>query len=315
MVRRHTCTVLSALFVAGFLACNSPKSIQGPTPNPTPTPTPTPTPPTLTRVLLSGNVSLTDLGQTSQLTATATFSDSSTQDVTSNASWFSSDTRVATVSGGLVTVINFGQAFVSVNYSGRGTGATVKATPPGTFVIAGWVREPGQGPLPEVDITETGSGRIISSDQDGNVSFGDVRALPAHLSARKNGYEAVDFDATAAIFFNQPLQRIIRVAAGEKATPPDLAPNDTTYRIGSVQCYDCRLIRLTTDRAGTVRVQVVWIGPKLSLFAGDQVVESASPLVAEIPVDAARELVIYLGNATSSAITSHMHFTIETSMQ
>jgi len=52
-------------------------------------------------------------GATSQLTATATLSDSSTRDVTQGASWTSNNLAAVTVSGGLVTAVTFGQATIN----------------------------------------------------------------------------------------------------------------------------------------------------------------------------------------------------------
>ncbi|MGA2511319.1 MAG: Ig-like domain-containing protein [Candidatus Acidiferrales bacterium] len=58
-------------------------------------------------------------GQTQQLTAAANYSDGSTTNVTSTATWSSSNTAVATVSsGGLVTSVAAGQANISAVLSG-----------------------------------------------------------------------------------------------------------------------------------------------------------------------------------------------------
>lgn len=78
------------------------------------------TPTTLSSVAISGNTTFTDIGQNSQLTATATFSDGTTQNVTPQATWQSSSTIVATVSAsGLLAVTGFGDATVQVTYQGK----------------------------------------------------------------------------------------------------------------------------------------------------------------------------------------------------
>ncbi len=65
-------------------------------------------------------------GQFQQLTATATFSDNSTSDVTSSATWSSNATTVATVSStGLVTAVSSGTAVISASYGGQAGSATV----------------------------------------------------------------------------------------------------------------------------------------------------------------------------------------------
>jgi hypothetical protein len=70
-------------------------------------------------VTVSGNGALTGTGQTSQLTATATLSDGSTQDVTSKVTWTPANSGIATVSpAGLVTAVGFGTTTVTATYQG-----------------------------------------------------------------------------------------------------------------------------------------------------------------------------------------------------
>jgi YVTN family beta-propeller protein len=57
-------------------------------------------------------------GGTVQLTLTGGYSDSSTQNLTSAATWTSSNTAVATVSGGLVTAVGSGHAYIYANVGG-----------------------------------------------------------------------------------------------------------------------------------------------------------------------------------------------------
>lgn len=81
---------------------------------------------TLAAVAITGNTTFTGAGQTSQLTARAQYSDSSSDEVTTQATWASSNQAVATVSAtGLVT-----------SQSG-GTSATITATFQGVTGSAG----------------------------------------------------------------------------------------------------------------------------------------------------------------------------------
>jgi Bacterial Ig-like domain (group 2) len=73
------------------------------------------TPSTVTSIAVTGTVPA--IGVTSQFAATATMSDGTTQDVTSLATWQSSNTSDATVSGtGLVTAVAAGTVTVQATY-------------------------------------------------------------------------------------------------------------------------------------------------------------------------------------------------------
>lgn len=75
---------------------------------------------TVTQLTIGGAANLAAPGQTNQLTATASFADGRTQDVTSSATWQSSNTVVGTVTGGgLVTAITPGGMTVTVTYQGK----------------------------------------------------------------------------------------------------------------------------------------------------------------------------------------------------
>jgi len=96
---------------------------------PTPTPTPMPTPaPTVTSVAVTGDT-IVGMGQTVQLTATATFSNGTQQNVTSQATWQSSNSSLATVSAGLVVGLTIGSVAVTASFQGASgaLGITVTA--------------------------------------------------------------------------------------------------------------------------------------------------------------------------------------------
>lgn len=92
---------------------------------------------TVVKSLLSLSVSkTTDYDEAApSFVATARYSDNSTEDVTSKATWNSSATNVATVSSGVVTLKSAGEAIISVSYtydgvtkSGENQIVTVKST-------------------------------------------------------------------------------------------------------------------------------------------------------------------------------------------
>ena len=114
------CTAIMLLFIA--TACGAPP------------PPPPPSAPTVISIAINGTVALTAVGQTSPLTATATLTDGTTQNVTNSSTWTSSSAAVATVStAGLVTALAAGAATITATYQGRaGTlGMTVSNTPAG----------------------------------------------------------------------------------------------------------------------------------------------------------------------------------------
>jgi len=304
----------AALLITGAASCGNSKTIQG-TPGPTPTPSPTAT---LSRVLISGSVPLTQIGATAQLLATAVYSDGVTQDVTQAAAWSSTDPRVATVAAGRVTVAAFGHTLIVVNYSNRGGSVTISPTPVGTFVVSGQVREPGQGWLPNVEVVETLSGRSTTTTGGGEFSFGDIRTPTVRFAVRRDSYEPTEVERPSAVSASTdlPIQKVIRFAVGETVNPPPLAPNDVAYTIQSTACIACRMLRVVVTNPGTVRFRITWSGNNtLSLLGRELLAQSRSPLVADVVLNDSGEHIMYFGS-TSGAIGgpgSHVTFTIETS--
>jgi len=86
----------------------------------------TTTPSPVSALHVTGATPLTGIGQTVQLTATATLSDGTAQNVTTTAAWRSSDASVATVSSaGLVTALGSGVATITATYQGQTATAAV----------------------------------------------------------------------------------------------------------------------------------------------------------------------------------------------
>jgi uncharacterized protein YjdB len=83
--------------------------------------------PTVTSLTVSGNTNIS-VGQNSQLTATAHFSDGSSQNVTSAATWSSATPSVATVLGGLVHGVAQGAAPITASYGGQNATVTVNVS-------------------------------------------------------------------------------------------------------------------------------------------------------------------------------------------
>ena len=149
--RQFTCTLvltLAALFSLVHLAHAQPAPalarirtvLASPAARSSPTsPSSIPTPSaTVTQVVISGDVALVAIMQTSQLVASATLSNGESRDVTSAAVWKSSNTTVATVSpSGLVTARGFGVADIHATYEEVTGGASVSVTDRGTGTLLG----------------------------------------------------------------------------------------------------------------------------------------------------------------------------------
>src|SRR5262245_16936218 len=313
---RAAAVLFVALLVSTCVSCGDHPS--APTPTPPPAPPPTPAPPTATRLAITGNGQLTRLGETSQLTATATLSDNTTKDVTGNVTYMVNDPRVVNVSAtGLLTGMQYGATYVQGQYQNRYASLTVTVTPAGTFVISGRVREPGRSGFPNAHVLDATSGRVVTTNSDGLFSIAELPALHARFKVDETGFEPAEVEATSTNV-DIPVQQIVRLTAGETVKPHDLAPNDLAYTVDGKQCVDCRLIRVMVPQAGTVHVRVTWTnpGPNLSLFVEGQVVGStAGELIADVPVNAPREVLMYLGAAPPSSVQNHTPFAFETSLR
>jgi len=100
------------------------------------------TPPVLASITVTGAGSSLYVGGTLQLTATGTFSDGSTNNLTSTAAWTSLTPAVATVTGGLVTGVSAGTASITATASGITGSLTVTVAAAGAILV-----NPTQGQL------------------------------------------------------------------------------------------------------------------------------------------------------------------------
>jgi|SRR6476661_5226701 len=99
MIRQLTLLTVAVASVVALVACSNSTSPS----------------PTLQAIVVSGTAPVK--GASSQFTAVATYSDGSTKDVTSTATWATSDATIATVTAtGLVTGVGDGTAAISATY-------------------------------------------------------------------------------------------------------------------------------------------------------------------------------------------------------
>lgn len=266
------------------------------------------------RISIAGSVIFNGIGQTGQFTATATFNDGNSRDVTAAGQWQSSDSRVATVSEtGEARIVGFGTCVISFEYEKQRASVNLRATSPDVFTVGGRVREPGGGGLSGVVVVETLSGRSAVTSANGQFAISDVPRRALRLKVEKDGYETREVETTEQDV-DLPMQRVVRLTAGETVKPAELAPNDVPYVIGKDMCI-CRLIRVVVPRAGTVGVRVSWpkAGVTMRLFAEGVSVSGEDELSADVPVSTAREVVMYLGWIGPGR--EHLAFTFETTVR
>jgi hypothetical protein len=138
-----------------------------------------------------------NVGAASQFSATAALSNGTTQSVTSQATWQSSSTTVATVSNtGLVTALSAGEADITASYqnvTGKMHVATAKVAGP-TYTITGAVTDnTSGGVLPNIDVQATDSAAKTVSTKTGSTgtfTLGGLAAGTVSVTAAGISYES-----------------------------------------------------------------------------------------------------------------------------
>ena len=270
------------------------------------------------RVEISGNSALQSIGETSQLTATATFADGSILDVTRQAQWTVQFPAVAAIgSDGMLVGRALGLTTISARYpittpSVFGTGS-VTVTPPGTFALSGRVREPGSGSISAASVVHVESGQSVQTSTFGDFVMGGL-AGRLRLRVTKTGYEDSDAEATANEFLDIPLQRPVHVQAGAAAYSSRLAPNDVEHRADAATlCQPCRLIRVTTATPGPASITLRWTGsPTLQVWVNGRSFQAASG-DREITADAELgigDTIVFIGRLRSDTIENYIPFNV-----
>lgn len=115
--------LLTLFFLSAMIACSSGGSSSSAS-------TPPPPPPTLQSISIGPSNTSIIAGRTQQFSATASYSDGSTKDVTSSAAWSSSNQAVATVSnGGLANTLTEGTATITATLQSIAGNTSLTATP------------------------------------------------------------------------------------------------------------------------------------------------------------------------------------------
>ena len=129
-------------------------------------------------------------GASGRATASATMSDGSVRDVTSDAQWSSTNSRVVRASaGGALVAAERGEAIVTARFANRSSTGRIFVLPAGTFRLTGVVSEGGE-PLNTVRvevISGTGQGLSALTNPDGQFALYGV-AGQVRLHAKKDGF-------------------------------------------------------------------------------------------------------------------------------
>ena len=269
--------------------------------------TPTPLPPISSPALVGlevQEVRLAAIGDSVQMRATARWSDGTSTDVTPDVSWSApSSTIVSVSSSGLVQALDFGMVTVRAIYRTGRLEVRVSVTPDGTFVVAGRTRQPGSNPgggsLGGVTINDPMSGQSVVTMPNG--TFMLARLIGRELRLTKDNYEPAT--ATVVPFSDDvsvPMQPMLRTQAGGSVEGL-IAPNDLEYILPSGRsCGICRLVRIQSGSAGTLRLTLRWneARARLILWAGGQEFRSAiggaTEITASVSIEPG-ETILYVG--------------------
>lgn len=168
----------------------------------TTTPTTPTAAPTVNSITVTGPSASAKPGDSAQFTATAVMSNGTSQTLTNQAIWQSSNISVATVSNtGLATAIAAGDADIKVTYQGvTGTAHITVASPtppspppPTTFGVCGTVKEDtGSAVVTSATVIVKDTSTTTSSDPAGKYCLSVSSAGRFVLRATKSGYDIAE---------------------------------------------------------------------------------------------------------------------------
>jgi hypothetical protein len=284
---------LAGILTASAIACGSDGGADG-------NGTVPPTPAVLSSIQISGNTELTAVGQTTQLSLTAGYTNGTNRDVTTEASWITQTPVVATVARGVVTAVGLGTATINATFGGFSAFAGVNVAPAGTFIVDGRAREPGGGNLANVRVVEQVSFTDTRTTFTGAFQF-TAREL-ARIRIELPDYEVFEREVRPdpprrSVFLDAPLQRTIRINSGLSRGDLYVAPNDVSYTIGGDLCDPCKLIRVSSA-SGALTLRLSWtVAPSGALkmwVNGTRNSTTGSSITVSAPTNGGQSLV-YVG--------------------
>ena len=258
------------------------------------------------KLTLTGNASLTAVGETSQLRAIASLVSGGTADVTNIATWAEMTVpSVITVSKGLLTAVNLGWGQINANYLGQVAPIQVTVTPPGTYIIRGFVKLPGHAGVAGFRVVDTQSGRSTQTTATGAYSPGwySLGGLSGSslLAFDKAGFEPAELIVTGPSIGgggDVKVQQLYRINVGG-TVQTTIAPHDVTYAVNPMgPCVNCRQVRVVSTASGTLNLILTWDVPSAAfgIWIDGQFFPSASggPLAVSVSVGPG-ETLMYFG--------------------
>ncbi len=149
-----------------------------------------PAPGVVKELRIDGNHQLAGPNDRSQFRALATLSDGTVSDVTQRAEWQASGV-LGVSNTGLVRAFAFGVGDVTVRYGALRRTVGVRAMPGGSYVVAGFVREPGALPVAGAVVMVTdgrSAGKSTRTDAYGRFTLTPVDGGPVALRLSADGY-------------------------------------------------------------------------------------------------------------------------------
>jgi hypothetical protein len=235
------------------------------------------------------------VGSTSQLTATATLSNGSTQTVTTQATWQSSNAAVLTVSAsGLAAGVAPGDADVVAKYEGS-NGSLHLSVAPRTYGLTGVIAdETTRAALAEVRVevlNGTNAGKTASTDMSGTYRFAGLLAETFRLRASKEGFAAGEQNVTvpeiprADFFLHQPCSITVSPTSYSQLNVPydtaehlltvTAAPSTCTWNVSTSDDWIKFAPPTTGTGSSTVTFHVLSPEPVTVLRTGAILVSSA----------------------------------------
>ena len=258
--------VISLLVLAVVAGCGKDKS-------------PSPTSPTESTSVTGLSISGCTQALGFQCTATATLSNGSTQNVSSQSQWSSSNTSVATISAaGVLNPLTSGPTTISASYGGKTGSATVNITingqPPQQsqqYLLDGVVRETSPSAstavvgarLTVMDGPDAGA----ATTSDGNGYFVFPALQPGNFTLRTTDGDHQTTDR--AISLTKPTTITINMAPNPKTLDQtftgSISGGDATTCSDGIFTKPCRHIALPIHNPGTITARLDWSGGSADL--------------------------------------------------